>query len=223
MDELLSRHVAIMDRYDPQKRVGLYVDEWGTWYDGLPGVNPGFLHQQNTLRDALVAAINFNVFSTYAERVRMTNIAQMINVLQAMILTQDEKMLLTPTYHVFEMYKPYMDASVLPLELTTPMYEFSGHSVPAVHGSAVRGKDGKIYIALTNLDPHKSARVSASIRGVRVRNVSGTVLTAPAITAHNTFERPDAVKPVAFTGAQISAETLRAELPAKSVVMLQLQ
>jgi len=223
MDELISRHSAIMDRYDPDKRVGLYVDEWGTWYAGLPGVNPGFLHQQNTLRDALVAALNVNIFSAHADRVKMTNIAQMVNVLQAMILTRDEKMLLTPTYHVFEMYKPFMDARVLPLELSAPTYEFAGYSVPAVHGAAVRGKDGHVYLALSNLDPHKAARVSAGIRGARVKSVSGTLLTAAAITAHNTFERPETVKPVAFSGARISGETLSVELPAKSVVMLKIE
>ena len=101
-----------MDKYDPQKRVGLVVDEWGTWYDVEPGTNPGFLYQQNTLRDALVAAINFHIFQRHADRVAMANIAQMINVLQAMILTDKEKMVLTPTYHVFEMFKVHQGGNV---------------------------------------------------------------------------------------------------------------
>jgi alpha-N-arabinofuranosidase len=223
MDELITKHTAIMDKYDPEKKVALYVDEWGTWYAGLPGVNPGFLHQQNTLRDALVASLHFDIFIAHADRVKMANIAQMVNVLQAMILTQDEKMLLTPTYHVFEMYKPYMDATRLPLEIKAPAYRHGERSLPAVHGSAVRGKDGNVYVALTNLDPNKPAQVAASIEGAGVSQVSGRVLTAPTITAHNGFDNPDAVKPAAFTGAKLDGGALKIELPPKSVVMLQLK
>ena len=211
-----------MDKYDPEKKVALFVDEWGTWYGGLPGVNPGFLQQQNTLRDALVASLHFDIFSDHADRVKMANIAQMVNVLQAMILTSDERMLLTPTYHVFEMYRPYMDATRLPLELKAPMYRLGETSIPAVHGSAVRGKDGKVYVALTNLHPDKPARVSAGIGGLDAKSVSGRVLTAPSITAHNSFDRPDEVKPVAFTGARLDGGLLQVQLPPRSVVMLQL-
>ena len=223
MDELITKHTAIMDKYDPEKKVALFVDEWGTWYAGLPGVNPGFLHQQNTLRDALVASLHFDIFSAHADRVKMANIAQMVNVLQAMILTKDEKMLLTPTYHVFEMYKPYMDATRLPLEIKAPAYRYGERSLPAVHGSAVRGKDGNVYVALTNLDPNKSAQVAASIKGAGLEQVSGRVLTAPTITAHNSFDNPDAVKPAAFVGAKLDGGALKVELPPKSVVMLQLK
>ena len=222
IDELIRRHIDIMDKYDPEKKVALFVDEWGTWYGGLPGVNPGFLQQQNTLRDALVASLHFDIFSDHADRVKMANIAQMVNVLQAMILTSDERMLLTPTYHVFEMYRPYMDATRLPLELKAPMYRLGETSIPAVHGSAVRGKDGKVYVALTNLHPDKPARVSAGIGGLDAKSVSGRVLTAPSITAHNSFDRPDEVKPVAFTGARLDGGLLQVQLPPRSVVMLQL-
>ena len=223
MDELITRHSAIMDKYDPEKKVALYVDEWGTWYRGVEGVNPGFLHQQNTLRDALVASLHFDIFSRHAERVKMANIAQMVNVLQAMILTKDEQMLLTPTYHVFEMYKPWQDATHLPFELKVPQYRLGEDAVPAVHGSAVRGKDGHVYVALTNLDPNRRMEVSASIAGVQAGAVSGRVLTADRITAHNTFEQPEVVKPAAFNGASISGNTLKLELPAKSIVVLRLQ
>jgi alpha-N-arabinofuranosidase len=222
IDELIRRHIEIMDKYDPEKKVALFVDEWGTWYTGLPGVNPGFLHQQNTLRDALVASLHFDIFSDHADRVKMANIAQMVNVLQAMILTREDKMLLTPTYHAFEMYKPYMDATRLPLELKAPLYRLGEYSVPSVHGSAVRGKDGKVYVALTNLDPNKPAQVTAGIRGIDAKSVSGRVLTAPSITAHNSFEQPNEVKPVAFTGAKLDEGNLQVVLPPKSVVMLQL-
>ena len=223
VDELIVRHSAIMDKYDPEKKVALYVDEWGTWYAGLEGVNPGFLHQQNTLRDALVASLHFDIFSRHADRVRMANIAQMVNVLQAMILTDEGRMVLTPTYHVFEMYKPYQDATYLPFALETPQYRHGETSVPAVHGSAVRGKDGHVYVALTNLDPDRAASVSADVGNLRASAVSGRVLTAGAITAHNTFDAPETVRPAAFDGASLSGGALKVELPAKSVVMLQLR
>ncbi|TWT23813.1 alpha-N-arabinofuranosidase [Luteimonas marina] len=223
VDELLRRHIEIMDRHDPEGKVALYLDEWGTWYEGLEGVNPGFLHQQNTLRDALVASLHFDIMSRYAGRVKMANIAQMVNVLQAMILTKDAQMLLTPTYHAFEMYKPWQDATHLPFKLETPDYRLGDTTVPAVHGSAVRGKDGHVYVALTNLDPNRAASVSASTSGLQATAVSGRVLTAGAITAHNTFEQPEQVKPATFDGATLSGGTLRVELPAKSVVILQLQ
>jgi alpha-N-arabinofuranosidase len=223
VDELITKHSAVMDRYDPEKKVDLLVDEWGTWYLGLPGVDPGFLHQQNSLRDALVAAIHFNIFSHHSDRVRMANIAQMVNVLQAMILTNDDKMVLTPTYHVFEMYKPFKDATYLPLELSAPSYEFSGYKVPSVHASAARGKDGKVYVALTNLHPQNAAKLNLKLEAVRARSVSGRILTASAINSINTFEKPETVKPQSFAGARVKANELTVELPSKSVVILTLQ
>ena len=223
MDELITRHKAIMDKYDPQKKVALYVDEWGTWHAGLPGVNPGFLHQQNTLRDALVASLTIDIFARHADRVKMANIAQMVNVLQAMILTKDEKMLLTPTYHVFEMYKPFKEGTYLPLDITAPPYKHGKTTLPSVHGSAVRGKDGRTYVALTNLDASRSASVSVRLQGQTSSAVTGRVLTAPQITSHNTFEQPETVKPTEFRGARVEGGQLKVDLPAKSVVMLQLQ
>ncbi|MFS8375559.1 alpha-N-arabinofuranosidase [Xanthomonas campestris pv. armoraciae] len=223
MDELITKHSAIMDRYDPAKKVALVVDEWGTWYAGLPGANPGFLHQQNSLRDALVAALNIDIFSAHADRVRMANIAQMINVLQAMILTDGDRMVLTPTYHVFAMYKPFQDATHLPLQLQTPDYRHGDIHVPAVHGSAVKAKDGHVYVALTNLDANSPATVSVAVDGVSVRGVEGQLLTAPTITAHNTFAAPRTVQPTAFTGARIQGNTLQVALPARAIVMLKLR
>src|SRR5690606_39016523 len=210
------------DTYDPEGKVDLYLDEWGTWYEAYPGTNPGFLQQQNTLRDALVSSIHFDVMSRYAHRVKMANIAQMVNVLQAMILTEDAKMALTPTYHAFEMYRPWQDATHLPFEVKAPQYRLGETPVPSVHGSAVRARDGHVYVALTNLDPNRAVDVSASIAGLQASAVSGRVLTADRITAHNTFEQPETVKPVAFNGASISGNSLKVELPAKSIVVLQL-
>lgn len=223
MDELVTKHSAIMEKYDPQKRLFLAVDEWGTWYAGDPGTNPGFLRQQNTLRDALVAAIHLNIFAKHADRVRMTAIAQMVNVLQAMILTDGPKMTLTPTYHVFEMYKPYLDATVLPIEIASPWYNKDQWVMPAISASAVRDKAGMAHVGLANADPNKAITVTVTLKGVSATTATGRVLTAPAITALNSFDAPGAVKPVPFDGARLQGETLTVTLPAKSVVMLDLK
>ena len=223
MDELITKHGAEMDKADPQKKLWLAVDEWGTWFAGEPGTNPGFLQQQNTLRDALVAAVNFNIFAKHADRVKMTAIAQMVNVLQAMILTKDDKMVLTPTYHVFAMYRPWMGATVLPIELKSPWYNKDQWTMPGVSASAVRDTSGKVHVGLANLDPNKAVTVTATLAGVTATGVGGQILTAPAMNALNNFEQPAAVKPVAFDGAQLANGTLTVTLPPKSVVMLDLR
>ncbi|MCW1381632.1 alpha-N-arabinofuranosidase [Novosphingobium sp. KCTC 2891] len=223
MEDLIAKHTAIMDKYDPKKRVFLAVDEWGAWYAQDPGTHPGFLRQQNTLRDALIASIHLDIFARHADRVRMSAIAQMVNVLQAMILTEGKKMVLTPTYHVFEMYKPWQDGTVLPIELDTPWYAKDQFTMPAVSGSAVRAKDGKVHVALSNLDPNQPNTVTVKLAGLAANGVSGRVLTAPAINSHNTFDAPDVVKPVPFFGATVSGDTLTVTLPAKSVAVLTLQ
>jgi alpha-L-arabinofuranosidase len=223
METLLERHSTIMDRYDPNKRVALVVDEWGTWYDVEPGTNPGFLYQQNTLRDALVAGINLNLFNNRCDRVRVANIAQMINVLQAVILTKDEKMLLTPTYHVFDLYKVHHDAEMLPTSLQAEDYRFGGEKIPAVSVSASRNAAGRIHITLTNLDPNEDRRIPVDLRGAAVRKVSGKVLAGDAINAFNSFEQPDRVKPAVFGGARLTAGGLEVTLPARSVVLLEIE
>jgi alpha-N-arabinofuranosidase len=220
MEWIVTEHSKIMDKYDPGKRIGLLVDEWGTWYDVEAGENPGFLYQQNSLRDAVVAAVNLNIFHAHADRVRMTNIAQMINVLQAMILTDREKMLLTPTYHVFHMYKPFRGATQLPVELESPQYTLGATSVPTLSASAARGADGKLYVALVNLNPRQAVQGSIRIAGASPKKFSGEILTAAAMDAINTFAKPDAVKPASFHGARIVDGAIRVELPAKSVVVL---
>ena len=222
MEELLAKHGAIMDKYDPEKRVNLAVDEWGIWTDVEPGTNPGFLYQQNSMRDAIIAALNINLFARHADRVRMTNIAQMINVLQAMILTKDDKMVLTPTYHVFEMYKPFQDATFLPLDLKSPWYNKDQWTVPAVSAAAARSKAGQVYISLTNTDPNRSETVTAKLEGVQAASVDGRILTAPDIQSHNDFGSPDVVRPVAFGGATVSPDGLSVTLPPHSVVVLAL-
>jgi alpha-N-arabinofuranosidase len=219
LDELVAKHSAIMDKHDPEKRIAVYVDEWGTWYDPTPGHNPGFLYQQNTIRDALVASLTFHVLHKHAERVRMANIAQMVNVLQAMILTDKEKMVLTPTYHVFQMYIPFQGAKLVPVQIDAPEYRHAEWGMPAVDASAARGVDGKLHVALVNVAPHRSATLSMRISGANVRGAEGRVLTAPDIDSHNTFAKPNAVHPRAFSGIR-RGDFLQFELPAKSVAVV---
>lgn len=223
IEELIEHHSTIMDRYDPGKRVALMVGEWGTWHEVEPGTNPGFLYQQNTLRDAIVASFHLNIFNNHAERVRFANIAQTINVLQAMILTQDDQIVLTPTYHVFEMYTVHHDATLLPIKLDSGTYEYNGESIPAVSASASRDDEGKIHITLANLDPNQPRTITAELRGQDVSRVTGRILTAPEMNAHNTFEQPNTVRPEPFEGAQFASETLSINLPAKSIVVLELE
>jgi alpha-N-arabinofuranosidase len=222
MDELITKHSAIMDQKDPQKRVGMVVDEWGTWYDVEPGSNPGFLYQQNTLRDAIVAGLNFHIFHKHADRVTMANIAQTVNVLQAMILTDKEKMVLTPTYHVFEMFKVHQGATSLAVEVTAPDYEFNGNRVPGVSASASRDANGRIHLSLVNTHPHAPVTLACRVSGHAAKSVAGRVLTATAMNAHNTFAAPDVVKPAPFQGATLTGDQLTVTLPAKSVVVLEL-
>lgn len=222
MDELIARHATIMDQYDPAKRVAMLVDEWGTWHEVEPGTNPGFLYQQNTLRDAMVAAVTLNIFNQHCERVRMANIAQTINVLQAMILTQKEKMILTPTFHVYEMYTVHHEAKMLPIDLRGPDYEFGNERIPAVNASASRDAAGKIHVSLANLNPTAAVPVEGEIRGVNLTGGRGRVLTAATMQAHNTFERPAEVEPAAFSGFKVDGGKLAVELPPKSVVVLEL-
>ncbi len=223
MDELLTKHSEIMDKYDPAKRVWLVVDEWGTWYDVEPGTNPGFLFQQNTLRDALVAAINLNIFAKHADRVKMTSIAQMVNVLQAMLLTDGPRMVKTPTYWVFELYQPWQDATVIPVDIESPRYDKDEFAIPAVSASAVKDAAGQVHVALANADPNNPEAVSVKLAGVAATGVSGQIITAPDMHAFNGFDHPDTVRPAAFDGAQIAGDTLTVTLPAKSVVVLGLR
>ena len=223
MDELITRHAEIMDKADPEKKVGLVVDEWGTWYDVEPGTQPGFLYQQNTLRDALVAALNFHVFHRHADRVSMANIAQTVNVLQAMILTDKEKMLRTPTYWVFEMFKVHQGGTFLPVELQSPDYAFGSERIPLVSASATRAATGStVHLSLANTSPAQASTLTVKLLGLAPKSVTGRVLTAAALDAHNTFATPDAVRPGAFDGARLRADTLEVKLPARSVIVLTL-
>lgn len=218
MEEFISDVGAIMDKYDPEKKVALYADEWGSWYDQEPGSHPGFLYQQNSVRDAEVAALTLNIFHRHTDRVKLAAVAQMINVLQAMILTDGPRMLLTPTYHVFDMYQPFMGATPFPARVSSPPYSFGGKSMSMVDVSAARGKDGKIYLALVNSDPNKPAHVVTNLGGVG----KGQILTGSTMDAHNTFAAPNTVHPIAFSGANDNGKA-SFDLPARSVAVVALE
>ncbi len=222
IEQAIQNHVEVMDRYDPEKRMWLIVDEWGTWYPAEPGTNPAFLYQQNALRDAVVAALTLHIFHRYCDRVQMANIAQTVNVLQAMILTEGERMLLTPTYHVFDMFKGHQDAILLPLELDCESYSSGGEFLPAVSASASRSSSGEILLTLCNLNPQKNITLDGELQGLSVSRVEGQILTAEDMTAHNTFDQPDRVRPAPFAGAALADQRLTIDLPARSVVALTL-
>jgi alpha-L-arabinofuranosidase len=223
MDELIIKHTTIMDKYDPNKKVALVVDEWGGWYDVEPNTNPGFLYQQNTVRDAILAGATLNIFNNHSDRVKMANLAQTVNVLQAVLLTNEEKMLLTPTYHVMEMYNVHQDATLIPITLKGNDYVFGNEKLPAVSASASRDKNGVAHISLVNVDSQKSQEVSVDIRGAKYSGVTGRILTSPKIQDYNSFESPEKVKPVGFKQMTLSGNMLKITLPAHSVVVLELK
>ncbi|ANI90387.1 alpha-N-arabinofuranosidase [Arachidicoccus ginsenosidimutans] len=223
MEELVTKHSAIMDKYDPQKKVALVVDEWGVWTDAEPGTNPAFLEQQNSLRDALIAATTLNIFNNHADRVRMANLAQTVNVLQSLILTKGNAMLLTPTYYVFDMYKVHQNAKLIPLQLSTPGYKMNDDSIPAVNASASLDSTGTIHITLVNLDAEHDITVSANVDGKNYNSIKGQILDADKVTDINTFNDKNKVVTKVFVGAKKQGNQLEVTLPKHSVVLLSLR
>jgi alpha-N-arabinofuranosidase len=222
MDDLITKHSAIMDKYDPQKKVALIVDEWGAWLAPLPGSNPGFLVQQNSMRDAILAALNLNIFARHADRVRGTNIAQMINVLQAMIITDKEKMVLTPTYYVFKMYVPFQDSTFVPVAFDAGTYTHDDITLPRVDALAAKNKDGKLWLELTNLDPNQPVEIEASLAGITPKSAAGQTLTAPKVDSVNTFDAPKTVVPKAIA-AKVQDGKVTLRLEPKSVTVISVE
>lgn len=219
MEELVTTHSAIMDKYDPEKKVALVVDEWGSWLAPTPGTNPGFLMQQNSQRDAIIAGLNLNIFARHADRVRMANIAQMVNVLQAMILTDKERMLLTPTYHVFRMYLPFQDATLLPVAFEAGRYQHGEVTLPRLDAMAAKGADGKVYLSLINLDPNRPADIDVAALGFKVKSASGETLAAAKFDAINTFEAPNTVTPKSLTTKVSNGKAVVRLAPASVTVL----
>jgi alpha-N-arabinofuranosidase len=221
MEDLVTTHSAIMNKYDPEKKIALVVDEWGSWYAPLPGSNPGFLVQQNSIRDAILASLNLNIFARHAERVRGANIAQMINVLQAMIMTDKEKMVLTPTYHVFKMYLPFQDATFIPVTFNAEAYTNGDIKLPRIDAIAAQDATGKLWLELTNVDPNEFVEIEVNSSGIRANTASGETLTAPRVDSVNTFDAPNTVTPKPIT-ANIQNGKLTIKLEPKSVTVVSL-
>ena len=224
MEELINRHATIMDQYDPNKRVALAVDEWGIWTDAEAGTNPAFLYQQNSLRDALIAASTLNIFNNHCDRVRLANLAQTVNVLQSLILTKGNEMILTPTYHVFDMYKVHQDAQYLPVKFTSPDYMLDNQKIPSLSLSASKDSTGAIHITLVNINPNKPLQLQSALGNVAFTTVKGSIVILRAnVTDINTFEKPNNIRVQNFSGARKVGNELQVQLPAKSVVMLELR
>jgi alpha-N-arabinofuranosidase len=222
MEGLVSKYSAMMDKYDPQKKVALAVDEWGAWYAPLPGSNPGFLVQQNSLRDAILAALNLNIFARRADRVRLANIAQMINVLQAMILTDKEKMVLTPTYYVYKMYVPFQDATFVPVTFNAGAYTHGDITLPRVDAIAAKDRAGNLWVEITNVDPNQQVEIEVSLIGVTPKSAAGETLTAPKVDSVNSFEASNTVVPKPIS-AKVQGGKLALKLEPKSVTVISVE
>lgn len=224
MEERLQRHINLMDQYDPENRIGLMVDEWGNWFDVEPGTNPGFLYQQNTLRDAVTAALYLNIFNNHARRVKMANIAQTINVLQAILLTRDDQLVKTSTFYVFKMYKVHQDATLLPMEIDCEQYRYNDLTLPAVSASASRDSHGNIHVSLCNIDPNRSIDVILDLQGAgKLTKSAGSIITADVMNAYNDFGQPEQVNIRKFSDYKLKKERLSISLPAKSVVTIEIR
>ena len=223
MERMVSRNSAIMDKYDPKKKVALVVDEWGGWYEPEPGTNSAFLYQQNTMRDAMIAGLSLNTFNNHADRVRMANLAQAINVLQAVILTKEEKMILTPTYHVMEMYKVHQDALLLPLAVSSEDYTLGGKKLQSVSASASKDKTGAVHISLVNIDARQARELTIELKDLPAKMVTGRILRSGKIQDFNSFTDPQKIRPAAFNEARLTGNTLKLSLPPFSVVVLELK
>ncbi len=231
IDDIVTRHIEVMNRHDREKRVDLIVDEWGTWYEVEPGTNPGFLYQQNTMRDAMVAALTLNIFNKHSDRIRMANIAQTVNVLQAVVLTDGERMLLTPTYHVFRMFKEHQNNTLLGSYITTPVQDVpcakspsdrKSRPLPQLIESASIDENGTIWATVVNTSYEKPAQIKCQIADTAIQSVKAQILTGE-ITQHNTFDAPQSVKTTDFAGYTVTADGFTAELPPCSVVRFEIR
>jgi alpha-N-arabinofuranosidase len=222
MDEFLRKQEAVMDKYDPEKKVTLSVDEWGAWHAPMSGSNPAFLVQQNSVRDAILASLNLNIFARHGDRVRMANIAQMINVLQAMILTDKEKMVLTPTYYVFKMYVPFQDATFIPVTFDAGTYVHGDVSLPRIDAIAAKGSDGKLLLEITNLDAENPVAIDADLTGITARLAKAETLSGAAVDSINTFDLPNAVVPKSAT-VKVPSGKLSLTVEPRSVTVVSIE
>jgi alpha-L-arabinofuranosidase len=217
---LVGGHTAIMDRFDPAKKIAIIIDEWGIVVGDENSAS--YFYQQNSLRDALAAASTLNIFNNHCDRVRMANLAQIANVLQSLVLTSGDSLVLTPTCWVFDLYKVHQDARSLVVKFNSPDYSYNGSKIPAVNVSASRDSVGVVHISLVNLDPAKTITVRTTVESLISKSVTGRILTSERFTDINTFGRPEKVKPAVFSGAKKQGGELVVTLPPKSVVVLEL-
>ena len=223
MERMVAGNKEVMDKYDPQKKVALIVDEWGGWYEVEPGTNGAFLFQQNSMRDAMIAGLTLNIFNNHCDRVRMANLAQTINVLQAVILTNKEKMILTPTYHVMEMYNVHQNALMIPVTTTSNDFVLGEKKIKAVSASASKDKSGDVYISLVNIDAHNEQQITIELGEVSAKSVTGRILRSEKLQDHNSFDNPGKVKPTTFNNAALNGNSVSVKLPPFSVVVLTLK
>jgi alpha-L-arabinofuranosidase len=223
MESMVVGNKEVMDKYDPEKRIALVVDEWGGWYDVEPGTNGAFLYQQNSMRDAMIAGVTLNIFNNHCDRVRMANLAQTINVLQAVILTNEQKMVLTPTYHVMEMYNVHQDAVMIPLAVTSSEYSSGEKKIQAISASASKDKSGTVHISLVNVHASKEQEVTVDLGGLPAKSVSARILRSDKLQDHNSFDAGDKIKPAAFNNALLKGNLLTVKIPAFSVIVLELK
>lgn len=222
MDEFITTNKIVMDKYDPEKKISILVDEWGTWYAPTEGTDPGYLEQQNSQRDAIVAALNFNIFARHADRVRGANIAQMINVLQAMILTDNEKMILTPTYHAFRLYVPFQNATRIGIDYDAGSYRIEDVDLPRIDAIAATVEDGRILVAITNIDPNNPVTIDLSLKDYSITGAEGESLYASSIDAINTFENPENVTPKEIN-PEVNDDKVVVTLEPQSVTVLSIK
>lgn len=220
MESFVSKNSAVMDKYDPEKKVALIVDEWGGWYEVEAGTNRDFLYQQNTMRDAMIAGLTLNIFNNHCDRVRMANLAQTVNVLQAVVLTKGEKLVVTPTYHVMEMYNVHQDALMIPLVMTSNDYVFGEKKIQAISSSASRDRNGVLHISLVNIDANNTQEVTIDLGGINATAVSGRILQSSKLQDHNDFEDHEKIKPDLFNSAKLNGKYITATIPPSSVVVL---
>ena len=221
-DELIRRHKCVMDQHDPDARVAIIFDEWGTWHQVEPDTNPAFLFQQNTMRDAVVAAVSLNIFNAHSDRVRMANLAQMVNVLQSVILTEGDKMVLTPTYHVFDLFKGHHDATLIESYVQQDLIGTEEAKVPALHLSASERADGKVHATVVNLSANEARPTTLMLAGrtftsASIRYISGDM------NSHNAFGQPAQVEIRSMPDVAVEGNSLSLELPACCVAEIVLE